>query len=528
MAWDDTRTDGETLYASEWNAVITQLVGSQSDWSVLIYRDGSNTVAVNAAGTVISSQMAATSEVVFQAAHDYLTTGGKIVVLAGTYTFADAVNITYHNISVQGTTPFFFEFSTKRTQITGSSGKKIFNINAAGFSTYGIYYYGGTTALYFDLPVVHYDIFSLAVSHCGFNYQTAKTIWFDDTQDNGHGYIGNMYICDNYFGYNSPAPYNIYIDVLRYVTAFRIDHNIFQGSATTDAIYIHTGYQFEIHSIGYNYCELTGAGYSFIHIDIDTDEDIKPTLTTEYKMNEGIHGNIFNTTYGATHAMFLNLDLVDGYLWYLPIHHNTINKGEISIVNSVAAGGNAGVICDISNNMCLAATFTLTGKECTGAGAGYPWNDTFLIHHNYISAVSSITITDVHSLNFCDNALGNNVTVTVDGYVDAKITGNYPNQSAANYTLALSNYIGTGHEKQYVHDNIGYVTENHGRTSVADGGTIAHGLTAAPTWAIVTPITAGEMASVTTMDATNLTVAIKKHDNSAGTTQYVNWWCGVY
>jgi hypothetical protein len=78
-----------------------------------------------------------------------------------------------------------------------------------------------------------------------------------------------------------------------------------------------------------------------------------------------------------------------------------------------------------------------------------------------------------------------------------------------------------------IKDNYGYVTENHGRTSIADGATIAHGLVAAPTWAVVTPITSGEFATVTSMDATNLTIAIKKYDNSAGTTQYVNWMCGI-
>jgi hypothetical protein len=59
--------------------------------------------------------------------------------------------------------------------------------------------------------------------------------------------------------------------------------------------------------------------------------------------------------------------------------------------------------------------------------------------------------------------------------------------------------------------------------SVADGGTIAHGLPVTPSAASVTPSVAGEMASVTALDATNITVALKKHDNTAGTTQTVYW-----
>ena len=75
-----------------------------------------------------------------------------------------------------------------------------------------------------------------------------------------------------------------------------------------------------------------------------------------------------------------------------------------------------------------------------------------------------------------------------------------------------------------VRDNLGYRTRNSGAAaSTADGGTIAHSLAIAPIRATVSPSTAGEMATVTSLDATNITVAIKKHDNSAGTTQTIYW-----
>ena len=73
-------------------------------------------------------------------------------------------------------------------------------------------------------------------------------------------------------------------------------------------------------------------------------------------------------------------------------------------------------------------------------------------------------------------------------------------------------------------NNIGYVTENSGAAAaVADGGTIAHGCAAAPTKVIATGSVAGEMVTVTSIDATNITVAIKKHDGSVGTTQTIYW-----
>ena len=62
-----------------------------------------------------------------------------------------------------------------------------------------------------------------------------------------------------------------------------------------------------------------------------------------------------------------------------------------------------------------------------------------------------------------------------------------------------------------------------GATSVANGGTITHALKAAPTQVRVTPSVAGEMVAVTAVTATNFTVAIQKHDGTAGTTQTVYW-----
>jgi hypothetical protein len=62
-----------------------------------------------------------------------------------------------------------------------------------------------------------------------------------------------------------------------------------------------------------------------------------------------------------------------------------------------------------------------------------------------------------------------------------------------------------------------------GATSVADGGTVTHGLGKAPTKVRVTPSVSGEMVSVTALGATTFTVAIKKYDGTAGTTQTVYW-----
>lgn len=74
-----------------------------------------------------------------------------------------------------------------------------------------------------------------------------------------------------------------------------------------------------------------------------------------------------------------------------------------------------------------------------------------------------------------------------------------------------------------IRDNLGWVTEAKGSATIGDGGTINHGLAATPTYVSVQASVASQMASVTTISATNFTVAIKTHDNLAGTTQTVYW-----
>jgi len=61
-----------------------------------------------------------------------------------------------------------------------------------------------------------------------------------------------------------------------------------------------------------------------------------------------------------------------------------------------------------------------------------------------------------------------------------------------------------------------------GSESVADGGTIAHGLEGTPDVVILTGSVAGQIITGT-VDATNITVAIKTNLGEAGTTQSVSW-----
>lgn len=60
--------------------------------------------------------------------------------------------------------------------------------------------------------------------------------------------------------------------------------------------------------------------------------------------------------------------------------------------------------------------------------------------------------------------------------------------------------------------------------AVADGGTIAHGLGVTPSAVHVSGTIASQVVTVTSIDATNITVAIKNSTTGlAGTTESVHW-----
>jgi hypothetical protein len=92
-----------------------------------------------------------------------------------------------------------------------------------------------------------------------------------------------------------------------------------------------------------------------------------------------------------------------------------------------------------------------------------------------------------------------------------------------NDTAGMS-LVGAGN---LIDGNLGYVDRAGGVVSVADGGTISHGLATTPTRYGATTTTTGEFVSITAVSSTTLTVAIKKHDNTAGTTQNIAWWAEV-
>lgn len=75
-----------------------------------------------------------------------------------------------------------------------------------------------------------------------------------------------------------------------------------------------------------------------------------------------------------------------------------------------------------------------------------------------------------------------------------------------------------------IRNNIGYTTENSGVASVADTGTISHGIAGTPTYVDLTPTTPGHSAAPTTVDSSSITVGLVDSSGTAVTTAEDIYW----
>lgn len=91
--------------------------------------------------------------------------------------------------------------------------------------------------------------------------------------------------------------------------------------------------------------------------------------------------------------------------------------------------------------------------------------------------------------------------------------------SAVGYQAKTYSYIyPTGRSKSSAHG---------ANAATTDGGTIAHGLGFVPGFALLTGTVAQQIVTVTSLDATNITVAIKTTAGASGTSQVVYWMAGI-
>lgn len=183
------------------------------------------------------------------------------------------------------------------------------------------------------------------------------------------------------------------------------------------------------------------------------------------------------------------------------------NVDELIIENPYADGNSQ----DVNSGLYFGATFS--GISCKyKVSGGYSKAHGSNVR---INASSGCTINiEVDDIRLFDSPTGSNLGIFADGAgvvnLDVGAAVKFSN-NAVNMTHSASG--GT----------FSYKGISRGVATIADGGTIAHGHPKTPTGAVVTSGSASNFASVTGISSTQLTVALKTHDNSAGASQTVYW-----
>lgn len=233
---------------------------------------------------------------------------------------------------------------------------------------------------------------------------------------------------------------------------------------------------------------------------------------------------------------------------------NSIDTGtacNVTVSGNTCMGGYTGIDIDISSvarSLCNIAIVGNTIRDMAACGIELLGNQTNA-HTGFSIVGNTITHVGQHGIHLVamqDGAVQGNqltdVSYTLTGYAfirlnpgtgnpgcdDVQIIGNRMNNETATNSYALhldansdrltvigndmdgtwAKIVGAISATSIVRGNIGYKTEGGGVASVANAGTINHGLVVAPTRASLTPTVAGRQVAVTAIGATTLTVSL--------------------
>lgn len=463
MTWDDTKATTGTLTAAEWNAHVTDqnLRAKISPYSYLIYIDGSTIKARN--GTTGAIDYSGTdAATVIQNAITKLNddgVGGLIFIKSGTY-IINSVLQPGNNIIIEGEGTV--GIAGTGTTETNPYATKLYRGNNVHDALFNSWVEGKCACVFRNITFIGNSANNWYDRGC-FEGWYKFSLWENCLiKDFAYG----IKLSDNE-GVKNIISKNIFYDMS--ISA------IYCESMSTDSS-IDNNFICNEHVTGDKAIDLKGGGWIISNNHIYKNFDYGVYIN--YKGNRNtISGNIIETI-KYTHIYLKSDDAA-----YEGCVNNNIINNQLWL-NSVLMTDNT------TSGIVIEGTATKSADGNIIIGNSFNWN--------------------THTLKYC---------------VEEKVLANY---NIIKDNIMLGSYGTSGVLKlganTIVCNNIGYKTENRGSAaSIADGGTIDHGLVASPTTARVSGSVAGEMVSVTTLDATHITVAIKKHDGSAGTTQTIYW-----
>lgn len=251
--------------------------------------------------------------------------------------------------------------------------------------------------------------------------------------------------------------------------------------------------------------------------------------------NHIVSGNVFDANGETTTRSMLSLAL-DSDEAYLPGVPYQVDG--VSVVGNTFVGGGYQLEMAASRGCAIIGnTFkdqSVVGVYCCrihsiGAGSGFDAEANIIAGNTFYNGLRAIQLWGesegtgvLNSIVALNTIRGGSDRSFLTGVSEGG--GTTGNNQIVDNNIQATTAISSSGSGAIVRGNIGYVTENHGAAAnTADGGTIAHGCAVAPTSVQVSGSVAGEIVTVTGIDATNITVAVKTAAGEAGTPQTMYW-----
>lgn len=253
-------------------------------------------------------------------------------------------------------------------------------------------------------------------------------------------------------------------------------------------------------------------------------------LTTDTTMNNQVCNNVF--MYGQDYGGGIRV----GHSIYDIISNNQFFRTKYRGIWGCFKG------CTLSGNKFVDTNYDnhyMTGGIPTSAKTGgiemynnpnfvNDTKDNLITNNQFIRTAVAFTIPSIYNAARATNTDFIDAGLSKTGFTGGiGIQNGYSNNVMDNnmfVNIESTNRINNSGTVSVIHNNPGYRTENEGAAaSVADGGTIAHNLVTTPSVVTANPSVAGQFVSITAKNSTTFTVAIKKHDNTVGTTQLIYW-----
>lgn len=231
----------------------------------------------------------------------------------------------------------------------------------------------------------------------------------------------------------------------------------------------------------------------------------------------GLYKASYNTINGNTckgnmlyHGIYLQVDcshnivsnnILQGNWWGLGLHESMYN---IIDSNQIVSNSYDGIRCMSNSDYCKLSNNNILGN-CVLSSS---YDGIVLDSHNCVLHHNTYIADSKQRYGLWIKTGADNNLIHDEIFQTGGITANLYDEGSNNS----------------IKECLGHITENSGSASVSNEDTIAHGLASTPTYINLTTSNADHIASVTSVDGTDITIGLQDHDGSAvGIAETVYW-----